>query len=149
MLKEFKEFAIRGNVIDMAVGIVIGAAFGAVVNSFVADILMPPIGLLIGNVDFSNLYIILKEGTTPGPYPSLTEAKKAGAVLWNYGLFINTIISFLIIAFAVFLVVRTINRLKKQEAAAAAAPNTKQCPYCLSTIPINAVKCAHCTSDLK
>jgi len=122
MLKEFKEFAIRGNVIDMAVGIVIGAAFGAVVNSFVADILMPPIGLLIGNVDFSNLYIILKEGTTPGPYPSLTEAKKAGAVLWNYGLFINTIISFLIIAFAVFLVVRTINRLKKQEAAAACHP---------------------------
>ena len=149
MFKEFKEFAMRGNVVDMAVGIIIGAAFGGIVSSFVADIIMPPIGIALGNVDFSNLYAILKEGNIPPPYPSLAEAKKAGAVTLNYGVFINTIISFLIVAFSVFLVVRNINKLKRQQEAPPAEPVTKECPYCLSAIPLKAVRCAHCTADLK
>ncbi len=149
MFKEFKQFAMRGNVVDMAVGIIIGAAFGAIVSSLVADVIMPPIGLLLGNVDFSNLFIILKSGHMPGPYASLAIAKSSGAVTLNYGAFINTIISFLIIAFAVFLLIRGINRLKRQEEAPPAEPTTKACPYCLSTIPIKAIRCAHCTSDLK
>ena len=147
MLKDFKEFAMRGNVVDMAVGIIIGAAFSTIVNSLVSDIVMPPIGLLLGKVDFSNLFIVLKEGATPAPYVSLVEAKKAGAVTLNIGVFINTIISFLIVAFSVFIVIRNINRLKKQEAAPV-VPTTKECPYCLSVIPIKAVRCAHCTSQL-
>jgi len=122
MLKEFKEFAMRGNVIDMAVGIVIGAAFGTIVKSLVADIIMPPIGLLLGNVDFSNLFIVLKAGATAGPYETLTMAKEAGAVTLNYGLFINTIISFVIVAFAIFLLIRSINKMKKKEEEAPAAP---------------------------
>lgn len=149
MLKEFKEFARRGNVVDMAVGIIIGAAFGAIVNSLVADVIMPPIGLLLGKVDFSNLFIVLKEGTAAGPYAALADAKKAGAVTVNYGVFVNTIISFVIIAFAVFLLIRSINRLKRQEETPPATPTTKECPYCLSTIPIKATRCAHCTSELK
>ncbi|MGQ9646148.1 MAG: large conductance mechanosensitive channel protein MscL [Thermodesulfobacteriota bacterium] len=150
MLKEFKEFAMRGNVVDMAVGIIIGAAFGSIVNSLVADVIMPPIGLLLGNIDFSNLFVVLKDGAkAAGPYESLAAAKAAGAVSINYGFFINTVISFLIVAFAVFLLIRGINKLKREEAAPAPVPTTKECPYCLSTIPIKATRCAHCTSELK
>ncbi len=148
MFKELKEFAMRGNVVDMAVGIIIGAAFGTVIKSLVSDVIMPPIGLLLGNVDFANLFILLKQGNPGGPYFALAEAQKAGAVTINYGTFINTIISFIIVAFAVFLLIRNINRLKKQEEGPA-EPTTKECPYCLSTIPINATRCAHCTSELK
>ena len=146
MFKDFKEFAMRGNVVDMAVGIVIGAAFGTIVKSFVDDVLMPPIGLLLGNVDFANLFITLKEGTkAAGPYASLAAAKAAGAVTLNYGAFINTVISFIIIAFAVFLVIKGVNRLKRQEEL---PPDTKACPFCLSAIPIQARRCPHCTSEL-
>ncbi len=122
MFKEFKAFAMRGSVVDLAVGIVIGAAFGAIVGSFVADVLMPPIGLLLGNVDFSNMFLLLKDGNPAGPYASLAQAKAAGAVSLNVGLFVNTIINFLIVAFAIFMVVKGINRMKRQEAAAPAAP---------------------------
>jgi large conductance mechanosensitive channel len=149
MLKDFKEFIMRGNVVDMAVGIVIGASFGAIVTSFVADVIMPPIGLLLGNVDFSSLFTVLKEGKVPGPYESLTAAKAAGAVTLNYGVFFNTIMIFLIVAFSVFLLIRSVNRLKKKEEAPAPAPATKECPFCLSVIPVKAVRCAHCTSELK
>lgn len=149
MFKEFKKFIMRGNVVDMAVGIVIGAAFGAIVKSFVSDIIMPPIGLLLGNVDFANLFSVLKEGeTVAGPYTSLADAQAAGAVTINYGVFINTLISFLIIAFAIFLVIRKINHLKKKEEAPPAEPTTKDCPYCLTSIPIKATRCPHCTSKL-
>jgi len=148
MLKEFRDFAMRGNIVDMAVGIVLGLAFGAIVKSFVDDILMPPVGMLLGNVDFSNLFVVLKAGKVPGPYASPALAKAVGAVTWNYGIFINTIINFLIIAFAVFLVIKQINRLKRKEEAAP-APEEKACPYCLSRIPIGAVRCPQCTSELK
>ncbi len=149
MFKEFKEFALRGNVVDMAVGIVIGAAFGTIINSLVSDILMPPLGLLLGNVDFSSLFIILKEGKVPGPYPSLAAAKAASAVTINYGVFVNTVVSFLLVAFAVFLIVRNINRLRREEQSAPPAATTKECPYCVSVIPIKAVRCPHCTTELK
>jgi len=149
MLKEFKEFAMRGNVVDMAVGIIIGAAFGSIVSSLVADILMPPIGLLLGNVDFSNLFLVLKSGKVAGPYAALADAKAAGAVTINYGVFVNAVISFVIVAFAVFLLIRAINRLKRQEVAPPPAPTMKVCPYCISTISIKAARCAHCTSELK
>jgi len=149
MLKEFKEFAMRGNVVDMAVGIIIGAAFGTIVKSLVADIIMPPIGLLLGNVDFSNLFVVLKQGATAGPYANLAAAQEAGAVTMNYGVFFNTIISFLIVAFAIFLLIRNINRLKKKEEAPPPEPTTKECPECLSVIPIKAVRCAHCGIQLK
>lgn len=148
MLKEFKEFAMRGNVIDMAVGIIIGAAFGLIVKSLVADILMPPIGILLGNVDFSNLYIVIKEGSTPGPFETLTAAKDSGAVVISYGVFFNTVISFIIVAFAIFMVIRNINKLKKKEEAPPAEPTTKECKYCFSTISIKATKCPQCTSSL-
>jgi len=148
MLKEFKEFALRGNVVDMAVGIVIGAAFGAIINSLVADVIMPPIGLLLGRVDFSNLFVVLKEGTQAGPYASLAAAKQAGAVTLNIGVFINTVISFLIIALAIFLVIRQINKLKRKAEAPAAPPATKNCPYCFSSIPVPATRCPFCTSTL-
>ncbi|MBW1713446.1 MAG: large conductance mechanosensitive channel protein MscL [Deltaproteobacteria bacterium] len=148
MLKEFKELAMRGNVVDMAVGIIIGAAFGTIVKSLVSDIIMPPIGLLLGNVDFSELFVVLKQGPTAGPYLSLDLAKKAGAVTWNYGVFINTVISFLIVAFSVFILIKGMNKMKRQEEAPPAEPTTKECPFCLSTIPIKANKCAFCTSDL-
>jgi large conductance mechanosensitive channel len=148
MFKEFKEFAVKGNVVDMAVGIIIGAAFGTIVKSLVSDVIMPPIGLLLGNVDFSNLYVLLKAGTTAGPYASLADAQAAGAVTLNYGVFFNTIISFLIVAFSVFLIVKQINRLKREEEAPPAAPTTKECPYCFSAIPIKATKCPACTSSL-
>ncbi len=149
MLKEFKEFAMRGNVVDMAVGIVIGVAFGGIIKSLVADVLMPPIGLLLGGVDFSNLFMVIKEGAAAGPFATIAAAKEAGAVTLNYGLFVNTIVSFLIIAFAIFFVVRGINRLKKEEEAPPAEPTTKDCPLCLSTIPIKATRCGHCTSEVK
>lgn len=149
MLKEFKEFAMRGNVVDMAVGIIIGAAFGQIITSLVNDVLMPPIGLLFGSVDFSNLFMVLKEGTATGPYASLADAQAAGAVTLNYGLFVNTIISFAIVAFAVFLLIRSINRLQRQEEAPPAEPTTKECPHCLSTIPLQATRCPHCTSELE
>lgn len=148
MFKEFKEFALRGNVIDMAVGIIIGAAFGTIVSSLVSDIIMPPIGLILGGVDFANFFALLKAGSPPGPYTSLTDAQAAGAVTINYGVFINSIISFLIVAFVMFLLIRGINRLQKEEEAPPAEPTTKECPYCLSTIPIKATRCPHCTSDL-
>ena len=148
MLKEFKEFAMRGNVVDMAVGIIIGAAFGTIVKSLVSDIIMPPIGLLLGNVDFTNLFAVLREGSTAGPYASLADAQKAGAVTINYGVFVNTIISFLIVAFVVFLLIRQINRLKRQEEAPPPEPTTKDCPHCLSNIPIKATRCPQCTSEL-
>jgi len=149
MFKEFKEFAMRGNVIDMAVGIVIGAAFGTIVKSLVSDIIMPPIGLLLGKVDFSNLFAVLKQGeTVAGPYASLVDAQAAGAVTINYGVFIDTVISFIVIAFAIFIVIRNINQLKKKEEAPPAEPTTQDCPYCLTSIPIKATRCPHCTSEL-
>ncbi len=147
MFKEFKQFAMQGNVLDMAVGIIIGAAFGTIIKSLVDDILMPPIGLLLGNVDFSNLFLVIKEGKIAGPYASLAAAMAAGAVSINIGIFINTIISFLIVAFAIFMVVKNVNRLKKTPPPA--DPTTKDCPFCLSSIPIKATKCGHCTAELK
>ncbi len=144
MLKEFKEFAMRGNVTDMAVGIVIGAAFGRIVSSLVNDIIMPPIGLVLGRVDFSNLFLNL----SGRHFDSLADAKKAGAAVISYGTFMNTIIDFVIVAFAIFLLVRQINRLQRPKPAAA-APTTKDCPYCASAIPIKAVRCPNCTSDMK
>lgn len=148
MLKEFKEFAMRGNVVDMAVGIIIGASFGGIVKSLVDDVIMPPIGLLLGNVDFSNLFLVLKQGATiAGPYVSVEAAKKAGAVTMNYGLFINAVISFLIVAFAVFMLIRSMNRLRKEEEPVA-EPTSKDCPRCCSAIPLKATRCPHCTTDL-
>jgi len=149
MFKEFKEFAMRGNVVDMAVGIVIGAAFGGIVKSLVADVLMPPVGLLLGNVDFSSLFLVIREGSVAGPFATVAAANEAGAVTLNYGLFVNTIVNFLIVAFAIFFVIRGINRLKKQEEAPPAEPTTRECPLCLSTIPIKATRCGHCTSEVK
>lgn len=147
MFDEFKKFAMRGNVVDMAVGIVIGAAFGTIVKSFVDDVLMPPVGLLLGNVDFSDLFITLKDGSkAAGPYVSLAAAKAAGAVTLNIGLFINSVISFLIVAFAVFLVVKGMNKLQREEAPP--PPDTKECPFCYTSIPIQASRCPHCTSEL-
>jgi large conductance mechanosensitive channel len=148
MLKEFRDFAVKGSVIDMAVGIIIGAAFGTIVASLVADIIMPPIGLLLGGVDFANLFVVLKAGMPAGPYASLADAQAASAVTINYGVFVNRIISFVLVAFAVFILVRWINRLKRDEKAPAAEPTDRECPYCLSKIPIKATKCAFCTSEL-
>ncbi len=140
----------RGNVVDMAVGIIIGAAFGTIISSLVADVIMPPIGLLLGNVDFTNLFITLKQGAkAAAPYASLAEAKAAGAVTMNIGVFINTIISFIIIAFAIFLLIQRINSMKRKEEVPADAPATKSCPFCTTAIPIKAVRCPHCTSELK
>jgi len=151
MMKEFRDFAMRGNVVDMAVGIIIGAAFGTIVNSLVKDVIMPPIGLALGKVDFANLFVVLKEGATPAPYASVADAVGKGAVSVNYGMFLNTIINFVIVAFAVFMLIRTVNRAKAriEAPAPAAAPTTKACPYCLSAVPIKATKCAFCTSDLR
>lgn len=146
MLKEFKDFAMRGNVVDMAVGIIIGAAFGGIVKSLVADVIMPPIGVLLGGVDFSNIFINL----SGGDFESLAAAQEAGAATLNIGVFINTVINFVIVAFAIFLLIRAINQLKrKEEEAPAADPTTKDCPHCLSGIPIKATRCGHCTSQLE
>ena len=144
MLKEFKEFIMRGNVLDMAIGIVIGGAFGKIITSLVNDILMPPIGVLLGNVDFASLFINL----SGKPYASLADAKAAGAATINYGLFLNTVIDFVIVAFVIFLLIRAVNRMRRKQEAAPAVPTTKECPYCLSSIPIKATRCANCTSQL-
>ena len=143
MLKEFKEFAMRGNVVDLAIGVIIGAAFGTIVTSFINDILMPPIGLLLGGVDFKDFFIALNHGT----YKSLAEAKAAAAPVLAYGQFLNTVINFLIVAFAVFLLVKQVNRMKKP-APAPAPPATKECPYCVSAIAVKATRCPQCTSSL-
>jgi large conductance mechanosensitive channel len=145
MLKEFKEFAMRGNVVDMAVGIIIGAAFGAIAKSLVSDVIMPPIGLMLGGVDFSDLYLNLSGGA----YASLAEAQKAGAVTINVGIFLNTVLNFVIVAFCVFLLVKAINAMKRQDTAAPPPPDSKDCPYCLMAVPIKATKCGHCTSTLE
>ena len=152
IISEFKQFAIKGNVLDMAIGIIIGANFSKIVDSVVNDILMPPLGLLLGKVDFVNLFVVLKDGVkTPGPYESLEAAKQAGAVSLNIGVFLNTIISFTIVAFAVFLLIKVVNTLrKKMEQEAKDAPvTTKKCPFCCSTVDINATKCPNCTSNIK
>ncbi len=146
IMKEFKEFASRGNIIDLAIGIAVGSAFGVLVQSLVSDLIMPPIGLLLGEIDFSNLFVVLKSGNPPGPYLTLTSAKDAGAVTINYGLFVSHLVSFLIIAFTLFLVVRTINQFQRKEEAP--SPTTKECPYCHTNIPIQAIRCPNCTSQL-
>jgi large conductance mechanosensitive channel len=149
MLKDFKAFIMRGNVVDMAVGIIIGAAFGAIITSLVRDVIMPPIGLALGKVDFTNLFAVLQAGKVPGPYATLADAQAASAVTINYGLFINTIIIFLIIALVVFfLIVRPIAHMNAKKAAPAGPPTTKECPYCKSTINISATRCPNCTSQL-
>ena len=148
MLQEFKEFAMRGNVVDMAVGVIIGGAFGTIAKSLVADVLMPPIGLLLGGVDFSDLFVTLKEGSAAGPYQALADAQAAGAVTVNYGVFLNSVISFLIVAVAVFLLIKAINQMKREKEAPPAEPTTKECQFCQMTIPIKANRCGHCTSEL-
>lgn len=150
MFKEFKEFAMKGNVVDMAIGIVIGAAFGTIIKSLVADVIMPPIGLLLGGVDFSNMFMVLKEGAAAaGPYNALADAQAAGAVTLNYGVFINTVISFIIVAFAIFMLIKGMNSAKREEEAApAAAPTTKSCSLCQSEISIKATRCPMCTSEI-
>ncbi len=145
---EFKRFLIRGNMLDLAVGIVIGSAFTTVVNSLVNDVLMPPIGLLLGGIDFSNIFVVLKQGQTPGPYLGLDAAKTAGAVTWRWGLFINSIVSLVIVAAAVFVLIKAINRIMPKQPAPAPAPATKECPYCASQIALKASRCPHCTSEL-
>jgi len=149
MLSEFKQFAMRGNVVDMAVGIIIGGAFGTIVQSLVKDVLMPPLGLLLGGVDFSDLFLTLKDGAAAGPYLTLAAAQEAGAVTISYGKFINSVISFLIVAFAVFLLIKAINRLQREKEAPPPEPTTKDCPKCCSAIPIKATRCPHCTSELQ
>lgn len=155
ILTEFKKFAMRGNVMDMAVGIIIGAAFGKIVDSLVKDIIMPPLGILLGKIDFANLFFVLKEGAKAGPYDSLTAATEAGAVTLNLGNFMNTIISFIIVAFAVFMLIKAMNTLQakldaqEKKEVKAAEPTTKACPFCCSVIPLAATKCPNCTSELK
>jgi large conductance mechanosensitive channel len=146
MFKDFKEFIMRGNVVDLAVAVIIGAAFGKIVSSLVNDVLMPPIGLILGNVDFSNLFVNLSSAS----YKSLAEAKAAGAATVNYGVFLNAVVDFIIVAFVIFLLVRAVSRMRRLQAAPApAAPATKDCTYCFSSIPIKATRCPHCTSELK
>lgn len=153
-INEFKKFAMRGNVIDMAVGIIIGAAFGKIVDSLVKDIIMPPLGMLMGKVDFTNLFIVLHDGAVAGPYISLEAAQNAGAVTMNIGMFLNALISFIIVAFAVFILIKTINTLQEKMLAsekreeAAAAPITKKCPFCCTEIPLDACRCPNCTSEI-
>jgi len=144
MLKEFREFALKGNAVDLAIGVVIGAAFGAVVNSLVKDVLMPPIGKLLGGVDFSNLFVVLGQGS----YPSLKAAQDSGAATLNYGVFLNTIINFVIVAFTLFLIVKAMNAMRRQEAVAPPPPTSKVCPQCQMEIPVKAVRCGHCTSSV-
>ena len=145
LAKEFREFAVKGNVMDLAVGVIIGAAFGKIVSSLVDDVIMPPIGLALGKVDFANLFWNLSDK----PVASVAAAKAAGVPTINYGLFLNNVVSFLIVAFVVFLIVKQFNRMRRQEPAPAAAPTTRECPYCLSAIPLKATRCPHCTSELK
>jgi large conductance mechanosensitive channel len=152
-LKDFRDFAVKGNVIDLAVAVVMGGAFGAIVKSIVDDIIMPPIGLLLGGVDFANLFAVIKQGDPVGPYASLSAAQEAAAVTINYGLFLSALVTFLIIAFVMFLLVKSIAKMqalvKKEEAALPAEPTTKQCPFCCTDIPIKASRCPHCTSKLE
>ncbi len=147
MFKEFKEFAVRGNVVDMAVGIIIGGAFGTIVKSLVSDVIMPPVGLLLGGVDFSNLFLLLK-ADAGASFAALADAQAAGAVTINYGLFINNVISFIIVAFAVFLLIKVVNAAKRQEDAHPAEPTTKDCSACCTSIPIKATRCPNCTSEI-
>jgi large conductance mechanosensitive channel len=147
MWKEFKEFALRGNVVDMAVGIIIGAAFGTIVKSLIDDVVMPPIGFLLGGVDFANFFLLLQAGAPGGPYASLADAQAAGAVTINHGVFINAVISFLVVALVIFFLIRMMNRMRREEKVPP-EPTTKECPFCLSPIPIKATRCAFCTSEL-
>lgn len=150
MFKEFKEFAMRGNVLDMAVGIIIGGAFGTIIKSMVDDVIMPPVGLALGRVDFSNLFVVLRDGAkAAAPYASVADAKAAGAVTINYGLFINSVVSFVIVAFCVFLLIRTMNRLRREEEAPPSKPTTRDCPFCYTAIPLKASRCPQCTSEVK
>ncbi len=149
MLDDFKAFIMRGNALDMAVGIIIGAAFGTIVTSLVNDIIMPPIGLLLGGVDFANLFVLLKAGDPGPPYAALLDAQDAGAVTINYGVFINVVIAFLIVAFVIFMLVRSVNRMQAQDQEEAPAPTVRECPHCLSEIPLAAGRCAFCTSALE
>ena len=149
MLNDFKEFAMRGNVIDMAVGIIIGGAFGTIVKSLVDDVIMPPVGLLLGGVDFASFFLVLKEGTTAGPYTTPALAKAAGAVTLNYGLFLNSVISFLIVAFAVFMLIKALNKLKREQGTPPPAPSERSCPFCCNSIPVKATRCPHCTSQVE
>lgn len=149
IMNEFKKFVMRGNVIDMAVGIIIGGAFTKIVNSMVADVMMPPLGLLIGKVDFSNWFVVIKQGTTAGPYATIAEAQSAGATTMNLGLFLNAIISFIIVAFCIFLLIKAINKLNAPKEQAPAPVTTKKCPYCCSEIALEATRCPHCTSEIK
>ena len=144
MLKEFKDFIMRGNVLDLAIGVIIGGAFGKIISSLVTDVIMPPIGMLLGKVDFSNLFVNLSGGS----FSSLADAQKAGAATLNYGIFINNIINFLIIALVIFIIIKQVNRLQKPAAQPAAEPTIKECPFCKSSIPIKATRCPHCTSEL-
>ena len=146
MWKEFKEFAIKGNAIDLAVGVILGVAFGAVIASLVKDIIMPPIGLVTGGLDFSNLFLVLKEAPGGGTFTTPADAAKAGAVTWNYGSFITLVINFLIVAFCIFLIVKAMNKMKRPEAET--APTSKDCPACAMTIPVKATRCPHCTTEL-
>lgn len=148
ILKEFKEFVVKGNAMDMAVGIIIGGAFGGVVSSLVKDVIMPPIGMALGNVDFKDIFMVLREGATPGPYLSLAQAQEAGAITMNIGVFVNSVISFLIVAFAVFILVKNLNRLRRPPAPAPKPP-VKICPYCFTEIPEKALRCPACTSTLE
>jgi large conductance mechanosensitive channel len=149
MWKEFRDFVMRGNVLDLAVGVIIGTAFNAIVKSLVNDLLMPPIGLLLGRVDFGNLFLVLKGGDPSVPYATLADAQAAGAVTINYGVFVNALVSFVITAFAVFLIVKAVNQLKRKEEAPPPEPTEKECPYCFTKIPIKATRCPHCTSQLE
>ena len=150
MLKEFKEFIMRGNVVDLAVGVIIGGAFGKIISSLVSDIIMPPIGLLLGNVDFSNLFWVMKGADQVANGTSLVEAQKvAGVVTWNYGLFLTNVINFLIVALAIFLMIKGINSLQRKSVPAPAEPTTKECPHCFTSIPLKATRCPHCTSELR
>jgi large conductance mechanosensitive channel len=149
VVKEFREFAVKGNVVDMAVGIIIGAAFGTIVRSAVDDLIMPPIGLLLGDVAFQDFFHVLRQGAPAGPYLTLEDARAAGAVTLNYGLFVSTLVAFAIVAVAVFMLVRSINRLKREEQIAPEAPTDQSCPFCATSIPIQARRCPHCTSTLE
>jgi large conductance mechanosensitive channel len=146
MWNDFKAFVMRGNVMDLAVGVIIGAAFGGVVKSLVDDVIMPPIGLATGGIDFANMFVVLKEGTTAGPYATVAAAKEAGAVTLNYGLFVNTVITFLIVALAIFVLIKMVNKLYRQPAPA--TPDTKPCPYCTMSVSLSATRCPNCTSQL-
>ncbi len=151
MLKEFRQFILRGNVLDLAIAVIIGVAFGAIVKSLVDDIIMPPIGLVLGNVDFADLFVVLKQGSAPGPYASLAAAKEAAAVTWRYGAFINTLINFLIVAFAMFVVIKLAARAMRKQAAQPAppTPTSKECPQCTMQAPLRATRCPYCTSEIR